>query len=73
MDRGQYGPALQRRHEAEQRALAQRRSAAEAAEQARVEQANAERQKVMREKARQQSDLDKLTRRIRNFFDGIEW
>ena len=73
MDRGQYGPALQRRHEAEQRALAQRRSAAEAAEQARMEQANAERQKVLREKARQQSDLDKLTRRIRNFFDGIEW
>ncbi|MFZ4651188.1 MAG: hypothetical protein ACOYLV_10790 [Rubrivivax sp.] len=73
MDRGQFGPALQRRHEAEQRQAAQRRMAAEAAEQARLEQAKDERLKAARERARQQSDLDKLTRRIRNFFDGIEW
>lgn len=73
MDRAQFAPALQRRHETEQRQAAQRRMAAEAEERARLEQANSERQKAAREKARQQSELDKLTRRIRNFFEGIEW
>jgi hypothetical protein len=73
MDRAQFAPALQRRHETEQRQAAQRRMAAEAEERARLEQANSERQKAAREKARQQSELDKLTRRVRNFFEGIEW
>ncbi|MEI6027673.1 MAG: hypothetical protein WCT47_13390 [Betaproteobacteria bacterium] len=73
MDRAQFAPALQRRHETEQRQAAQRRMAAEAEERTRLEQANSERQKAAREKARQQSELDKLTRRMRNFFEGIEW
>jgi len=61
-----------RQDQARSQAIAQRAEKARAdAEQAAA--IKAERDQVQRVKAKQQSELDKFTRNLLNFFDGFEW
>lgn len=73
IDRAQFAPAAQQRLEATQRQTNQQRQAEASELRTQVEQARTARQQVAGEKARQQSDLDRLTRRVREYFEGIEW
>ena len=73
IDRAQFAPAAQQRRETTQLWAAQQRQAEASAQRSQVEQARTAREQVAGEKARQQSDLDRLTRRVREYFEGLEW
>jgi hypothetical protein len=73
LEQQQYGQQQQARQDAALRQAALQRQAPERTERSdreRADQAQAER---ARTKAKQQSDLDKLTRKFVEFFGNLEW
>ena len=73
LDLLQLAQQQQARHDQAQRQVAQRQRDQERQAGERAEQGKAERERNQVARARQQTELDKMTRKVRSFFDNLEW
>ena len=73
LDQQRYGPPQPGRQSAAQRLAASKQADEEQGLRDRALLAQVERERSQRSKLKQQSDLDKLTVKLRSFFDNMEW